>query len=96
MKEIIIMKKIIHWFMKEMFVKKRDIRSNADFIPLVNRQVLSKIRKLFIIVHKFGKKEDKHYLLFNCERADVGSLEYSTWFITVKSDINNACQILLG
>ena len=41
--------------MNEMVVKKRDIRSTADFIPLVNRYVPSKIRNIVSIVQMLGK-----------------------------------------
>ena len=54
--EISLMQKSINWFMNEMVVKKRDTRSTADFSPLVNLQVPSKIRKLVNIVHMFEKK----------------------------------------
>ena len=48
--EISLMQKSIHWFMNEMVLKKRDIRSTTAFSPLVNSQVPSKITKIVSIV----------------------------------------------
>ena len=61
--------------MNKMVVKNRDIRSTADFIPLVNRQVPSKIRRIVSIVQMFENIEYKPYLLFNYERPSVKSVE---------------------
>ena len=81
--------------MDVMVVKNRDIRSTAAFSPLVNRQVPSKIRKLVSIVQMFGKKEDKPYLFFNCDRPSVKIVEYATWVAKAQSAINNTCKLAL-
>ena len=67
--------KIIHWLMNEMVVKKMDTGSTDYLSPLGKKQALSKIRHTVGIVHMFGRKYDKPYQLFNCERPDVDSLE---------------------
>ena len=95
MQEISYTKKIINLLINYMFVKKRGIRSTAAFKPLVNWKVPSNIRKLAGIVQTFGKKYDKTYLFFNCERPVVDILEHSTWVIKVKMYINNAFQLTL-
>ena len=94
MQEIIIMKKIIHWFINDMVVK-RDTKIIAIFSPLVYQKVPSKIRKIVGIVQTSGKKYQKPYLLFNFEIPDVNSLKLSTWVINVQSAINNAYQLAL-
>ena len=75
MQEISLMKKIIPWSINEMVVKKRDIRSTDAFSPLVNSQVPSNTRKLVSIVHMIETKEDKPYLLYDCENTSVNSME---------------------
>ena len=75
MKEIGLMKKSIHLFISLMVVNKRGFSSTAAFGPLVNRQVISNIRKLVSIVQVFGGKEYKPYLFYDCERPYVNSLE---------------------
>ena len=89
MQGISLTKKIIHWFMNKIIVKKRGIIRTADFSTLVNRQVQCKIRNLVSIVKMFEKKEDKPCLLFNLERPDVDTLEDSTWVINAKIYINS-------
>ena len=75
MQEIILMKKSIHWFMNNTVEKNRDIKSTAEFSPLVNHLVPPKIRNLADIIQTFGKQDDKHYLWFNFEFPDVDGLE---------------------
>ena len=55
MHEIRLVKKSIHLFMNEMVVKKRETSRTADFIPLVNHQVTSKIRNIVGIIHMLEK-----------------------------------------
>ena len=81
--------------MNKMVVKNRDIRSTADFIPLVNRQVPSKIRRIVSIVQMFENIEYKPYLLFNCERPSVKSVEYAIWVAKAQNAINNNCKLAL-
>ena len=66
--------------MNEMVLKKGDTRSTAAFRPLVNRQVPAKIRNHVSIVQMLEKKP---YLLYECKRTSVKSVEYSTWVARV-------------
>ena len=75
MREINLMKKMIHCFMNKMVLKTRGTRSTATFITLFNRQVTPNIRKLVSIVQILEKEEDKPYLFYDCERPYVNSLE---------------------
>ena len=70
-----------------------DTRSTSTFRPLVNCQVTYKIINCAGIVQAFTEQYEKPYLFFNFERTDVDSLEYYTWAINEKSDINNAHQV---
>ena len=60
--------------MNDMVEKNQDIRSTADFSPLIYCQVPSKINKLVSIVQTIGKKEEEPYLFYDCERPSVTSL----------------------
>ena len=55
MREISLMKKMIHCFMNKMVLKMRGTRSTATFITLFNRQVTPNIRNLVSIVQMLEK-----------------------------------------